>query len=138
MPRVAPPLTQPGLQRVLVFTGAQVPPTALADLRQSLPPVDLVTLDPAQVAELLATNNGSADWERAIAWLRQQQCTAAIILTAPGQSPYTLGYLCYLAGIPLRLGNSQEFGGQVLTHSWPPEGGGGELLVDLLRGVGSG
>lgn len=45
---------------------------------------------------------------------------AAIILTAPSQSPYQLAYLCYLAGIPIRLGQSQEFGGGVLSHCIQP------------------
>ncbi len=45
---------------------------------------------------------------------------AAIILTNPGQSPYQLAYLCYLAGIPIRLGQSQEFGGGVLSHCIKP------------------
>lgn len=45
---------------------------------------------------------------------------AAIILTLPGQSPYQLAYLCYLAGIPIRLGQSHEFGGGVLSHCIQP------------------
>jgi ADP-heptose:LPS heptosyltransferase len=47
--------------------------------------------------------------------LQQQKFDAAIVFTNPGQSPYALAYLCYLAGIPLRLGQSQEFGGRVLS-----------------------
>jgi hypothetical protein len=114
------PAVRPAIQRVLVVTGGAVPPTARTALRRRLPKADWVGLDPSQVAGLLATGDGSVDWDRAIAWLRQQRCDAAILLTGPGQSPYTLGYLCYLAGIPLRLGTSWEFGGQVLTHCWPP------------------
>lgn len=45
---------------------------------------------------------------------------AAIIFTAPLQSPFSLAYLCYLAGIPIRLGQSQEFGGGVLSHCITP------------------
>lgn len=45
---------------------------------------------------------------------------AALILTAPGQSPFAAGYLCYLAGIPIRIGQSCEFGGGVLSLTLPP------------------
>lgn len=47
--------------------------------------------------------------------LRSRHFDAAIILTEPGQSPYPAAYACYLAGIPLRLGQSLEFGGGVLS-----------------------
>jgi len=40
---------------------------------------------------------------------------AAIIFTSFSQSPHPAGFLCYLAGIPLRLGESKELGGGVLT-----------------------
>lgn len=40
---------------------------------------------------------------------------AAIIFTSFSQSPYPPAYICYLAEIPLRLGQSKEFGGSVLT-----------------------
>lgn len=45
---------------------------------------------------------------------------AAIMLTAPAQSPFSLAYLCYLAGVPIRIGQSQEFGGGVLSHCIKP------------------
>ncbi len=45
---------------------------------------------------------------------------ASIIFTQPGESPYPLAYLCYLAGIPLRLGQSWEFGGGVLSPAVQP------------------
>lgn len=41
---------------------------------------------------------------------------AAIIFTDQSKSPYPLAYLCYLAGIPIRVGQSKEFGGSVLSH----------------------
>ncbi|MBL1178639.1 glycosyltransferase family 9 protein [Pantanalinema sp. GBBB05] len=52
--------------------------------------------------------------------IQGQSYDAAIVFTAPGQSPYALAYYCYLAGIPLRLGQSQEFGGGVLSHAVQP------------------
>ncbi|WP_035994327.1 glycosyltransferase family 9 protein [Leptolyngbya sp. KIOST-1] len=128
--------TSADLQRVLVFTQSQ----SLAELQGLCPQAHLTVVNPAQTAWLLHSQTGDpVDWQQAIAWLRHQQFDAAVILTAPGQSPYTLGYLCYLAGIPIRIGQSHEFGGQVLSHCSPPPGDGdcGHLL-DLLREWGSG
>ncbi|MCY7320496.1 MAG: hypothetical protein LH660_01500 [Phormidesmis sp. CAN_BIN36] len=47
--------------------------------------------------------------------LKSEHFDAAILLSH-GQSPYPLGYLCYLAEIPIRVGVSREFGGRVLSH----------------------
>lgn len=58
--------------------------------------------------------------ERAIALLKEKEFDAAIIFTAAHQSPYRAAYLCYLAGIPLRIAQSHEFGGGVLSHCFPP------------------
>ncbi|MFC0864916.1 glycosyltransferase family 9 protein [Sphaerimonospora cavernae] len=44
---------------------------------------------------------------------------AAVILTSFSQSPWPAGYLCRLAGVPVRVGMSKEFGGAGLTH-WVP------------------
>lgn len=55
-----------------------------------------------------------------IQWLRDRHFDAALICTAPSQSPYPIAYLCYLAGIPIRIGQSPEFGGQILSHCLPP------------------
>lgn len=66
--------------------------------------------------------------------LRAEQLDAALILTAPGDSPHGLGYLCALAGIPVRAGVSGEFGGQALTY-WLKPGNADPasiLLTDLL------
>jgi ADP-heptose:LPS heptosyltransferase len=41
---------------------------------------------------------------------------AAVIFTTWSQSPWPAAYVCYLAGIPLRAGESKEFGGSLLTH----------------------
>ncbi|ARV59743.1 hypothetical protein BZZ01_14870 [Nostocales cyanobacterium HT-58-2] len=51
-----------------------------------------------------------------ISTLRQRAFDAAVICTQPGQSPYSLAYICYLAGIKIRIGQSQEFGGGVLSQ----------------------
>ncbi|MBF1999278.1 MAG: hypothetical protein IGS38_00980 [Synechococcales cyanobacterium M58_A2018_015] len=55
-----------------------------------------------------------------VAELRADQFDAAIILTLPHQSPYARAYLCYLADIPIRVGQSHEFGGSVLSHCVQP------------------
>lgn len=48
--------------------------------------------------------------------LRSGRYDAAIIFTSFSQSPYPPAYVCLLAGIPLRLGQSKEFGGTLLTQ----------------------
>ena len=48
--------------------------------------------------------------------LQSYRFDAAVILTNLAQSPYPLAYCCYLAGIPMRLGQSLEFGGSVLSQ----------------------
>lgn len=43
---------------------------------------------------------------------------AALIFTSFSQAPHVPGYACYLAGIPLRAGESHEFGGASLSHEF--------------------
>lgn len=50
-----------------------------------------------------------------IATLAERRFDAALIFTSFSQTPHVPGYVCYLAGIPLRAGEGKEFGGQVLT-----------------------
>ena len=47
--------------------------------------------------------------------LAERRFDAALIFTSFSQTPHTPGYVCYLAGIPLRAGESKEFGGSTLT-----------------------
>ncbi len=47
--------------------------------------------------------------------LAERHFDAALIFTSFSQTPHTPGYVCYLAGIPLRAGESKEFGGSTLT-----------------------
>ena len=52
-----------------------------------------------------------------ISLLAERKFDAAIIFTSFSQTPHTPGYACYLAGIPLRAGESKEFGGSTLILS---------------------
>ena len=47
--------------------------------------------------------------------LAGQEFDAALVFTSFSQTPHVPGYVCYLAGIPLRAGESKEFGGSTLT-----------------------
>lgn len=48
--------------------------------------------------------------------LARRSFNAVLIFTSFSQSPFPPAYACYLAGIPVRIGQSREFGGGVLTH----------------------
>lgn len=50
-----------------------------------------------------------------VATLRERRFDAALIFTSFSQNPHAPSYACYLAGIPLRAGESKEFGGATLT-----------------------
>ena len=52
--------------------------------------------------------------------LRQRHFEAAFIFTSFSQSPYPPAYAAYLAGIPVRVGQADDFGGSVLTHRVKP------------------
>ena len=69
-------------------------------------------LDPERELELVKT-------------LRDGHYDAAFIFTSFSQSPYPPAYACYLAGIPIRIGHSKEFGGGMLTLAGrvPPDSG---------------
>ncbi len=58
------------------------------------------------------------EWEL-IRTLQAGKFDAAIIFTSFSQSPHPAAFVCYLAGIPLRLGESKEFGQGVLTLEIP-------------------
>src|SRR6266566_9163710 len=50
-----------------------------------------------------------------ISMLAERKFDAALIFTSFSQTPHVPGYVCYLAGIPLRAGESKEFAGSTLT-----------------------
>ncbi|MDB9526504.1 hypothetical protein PN498_10930 [Oscillatoria sp. CS-180] len=112
------------LQRIVVFAPnpSDTFNADFAELQHIFPSADFTVIDPNQTAWLLShSDTTSLNWGEAVNQLRRNQFEAAIILTAPGYSPYTLGYLCYLAAIPIRIGSSYEFGGQVLSHCLKPQ-----------------
>ncbi len=47
--------------------------------------------------------------------LAERAFDAALIFTSFSQTPHVPGYVCYLAGIPLRAGEGKEFGGASLS-----------------------
>jgi hypothetical protein len=71
-----------------------------------------------------------------IHWIRDQHLNAAIFLMPKGRSPYVWAYRCYLAGVPIRMGLSQEFGGQVLSHEIAPPDSGVDPHLYLLQASG--
>ncbi|RUR81799.1 glycosyltransferase family 9 protein [Chlorogloeopsis fritschii PCC 9212] len=62
--------------------------------------------------------NPEREWEL-IRTLQAGKFDAAIIFTSFSQSPHPAAFVCYLAGIPLRMGESKEFGQGVLTLELP-------------------
>jgi lipopolysaccharide heptosyltransferase II len=114
---------------------------ALRTIRHSLPDASITLLaSPAgsQVAPMLPWIDEaivrSALWQdisgktkvlpkeelKFVRQLREGHFDAAVIFTSFTQSPYPPAYVCYLAGIPIRLGHSNEFGGAVLSHWFKP------------------
>ncbi len=57
-----------------------------------------------------------------VAHLREREFDGAIIFTSYRQSPLPAALLTYLAGIPLRVGATDDGAGSLLTtrHHWPP------------------
>lgn len=53
-------------------------------------------------------------------WMRNQRFSIAMIFTGLSQSPFPAAYACYLAGIPYRVGLTNECGGSALSHFLPP------------------
>jgi len=63
----------------------------------------------------LGTLSFSPERERELIARLRGQFDAAFIFTSFSQSPHAAAYACYLAGIPLRAGDSKEFGGSTLS-----------------------
>ena len=117
------------IQRLLVVQLDPSAADAIATLQRQHPEISVVVLDVRQddgsslsyriqgQVSLFVQDHSQV---QTIAWLRDQQINAAIFLMPKGRSPYVWAYRCYLAGIPIRIGLSQEFGGQILSHEIAP------------------
>jgi len=74
-----------------------------------------------------------------VARIAEYRFDAAFIFTSFSQSPYPPTYACYLAGIPVRVAQTEHFGGSLLSH-WvaPPPPSTHQALrnCNLLQGVG--
>ena len=51
--------------------------------------------------------------------LRSLAADAALVLTSFSQTAWPAGYAAYLAGIPVRAGHADDFGGAILSHPVP-------------------
>jgi len=71
-----------------------------------------------------------------VAEVRRRHPDAALIFTRAQASPYLAAYVCYLAGVPVRLGQSSEFGGGVLSHRFPPSPPGSPPAAQFLALAG--
>lgn len=95
-------------------------PPALTVLRSSLPFTRIIVMAPPGAAGLPVVDavieRGDREEGAYIAMIAALSCKAAVIFTGPGRSPHPDAYRCYLAGIPLRMGESCEFAGAVLSH----------------------
>lgn len=123
---------------------------ALQVLRESLPAAEIALLtnaDPVQLRPLFPWIDtvflSQTTWQEPsqenllVEKLKQEQFSAAILFTQKRESPYSLAYLCYLAEIPIRIGQSQEFGGSVLSHRiQPPADDSVDPYLYLLASVG--
>lgn len=125
------------VKRVLVIQLGEVEDlvltsSALETLRQSLPNAAITLMVAPTLSQIALQISGvehilvyegtgftslKAEPElNLIEQLSRHAFDAAVIFTNAGKSPYALAYICYLAGIPIRLAQSQEFGGSVLSQ----------------------
>lgn len=76
---------------------------------------DVIVYDSPWMKATPERPNSSYDKE-IIDCLRKRKFDAAVIFTVFSQNPWASAFLCYLAGIPLRLAQSRENPYQLLTH----------------------
>jgi hypothetical protein len=115
--------------------------SALIRFRDQFPGISITLFSLASKGDVLAgccPERKREELVSLVAEIRNLECDAAVVFTSPGQSPHSAAYLCYLAGIPVRIGRSLEFGGGVLTH-WVktlPEKDPVDRHLSLLRLIG--
>ncbi len=76
---------------------------------------DVIVYDSPWMKATPARPNSSYD-KAIIDCLKKRKFDAAVIFTVFSQNPWASAFLCYLAGIPLRLAQSRENPYQLLTH----------------------
>lgn len=122
---------------------------ALEKLKQDLPDASLSLLTLPQHKEKARTlgflhhilaypsrsiNQVDAEMiHKLIEQIRRGQYDTALIFTRRGHSPYLPAYVCYLAGIATRAGQSLEFGGGVLSHCFKPAPSGSDPKGEFLH-----
>jgi hypothetical protein len=121
-----------GARRLLLVYGERGAATlddlrpALDRLRLALPGAHLTLWTAPELREAAKALSGVGalldiprcwldDVEPAVSAIESGRHDAALIFSEPGNSPYAAAYACYLAGVPVRLGQSAEFGGAVLS-----------------------
>lgn len=125
-------LPQAAITLMVSPAGSQVAPL--------LPWIDDMLVHRAIWQDISGALPQSAEREMALVEdLRTRRFDAAVIFTSFSQSPYPPAHMCYLAGIPIRLGQSKEFGGNVLSQ-WikplPDETHQAERNLSLLEAAG--
>ena len=118
------------VRSLLIFSLGKSAAPAINGLQQQPVEIALASALIGSVEHLNTVEMGAA-----IALLQTKEFDAAIIFTSGQRSPYKAAYLCYLAGIPLRISQSYEFGGGILTHCFhPPDSG--DPHEALLQSIG--
>lgn len=111
----------PILRQALPETAiALLTPDANNQMTFGLFAIEVASVSQEQTEISLTSIFTSESLRKTIALIKARTFDAAIILTDSSQSPYALAYLCYLAGIPIRVGQSREFGGSVLSACISP------------------
>lgn len=104
--------------------------------------IDQVIVYDAPWLKATALRQNSAPEFAMIEQLREEEFDAAVIFTVYSQNPLPSAFLCYMAGIPLRLAHCHENPYQLLTH-WIKDPEPAELIrhevqrqLDLVANVG--
>jgi hypothetical protein len=96
----------------------------LAQLQETLPHCQITLLsslnNSTNHSKIQRISTHGWTFLQTIDWLRQRSFDAVLVLTPPDRSPYAIAYLCYLAGVSIRIGQSCEFGGGVLSTCITP------------------
>ncbi|MGI8477467.1 MAG: glycosyltransferase family 9 protein [Thermomicrobiales bacterium] len=108
--------TSPGVHLTLLATSAGA---AVAPL---LPAVDDVMVWRPVWQDLGRSSADPARDRELIDSIAERGFDGAIVFTSFRQNPHVPGYVCYLAGVPLRAGESKEFGGATLTDEFASGG----------------